>query len=53
MAVKKVIRFPDPERRSRNPDAVERPYDEPCVIIILPIIKVERFEPAKRRNADA
>lgn len=31
-----VIKFPDPEERSRSADAVFRDHDEPCVIIILP-----------------
>lgn len=47
MAVKKIIRLPDPERRSRKPDAVMRPDDEPCIIIVLPIIRIERFSDPK------
>lgn len=38
-----VIRFRDYERRSREPDAVDRDPAEPCIIVILPIIKVERY----------
>jgi hypothetical protein len=52
-----VIRFPDPERRSRDADAVEvRDPSESAIIIILPIIRVERFdlgftpEAARRSN---
>ena len=47
MAVEKVIRFRDYEKRSRHADAVDRDPAESAVIIILPIIRIERyaFEP--------
>lgn len=46
-----VIRFPDPERKSRNPDAVDRDPAE-AVIIILPIVRVESYDdpPPRRRK---
>jgi hypothetical protein len=40
-----VVIFPDPERRSRDADAVEvRDPSESAIIIILPIVRVERFD---------
>ena len=45
MAVEKIIRFRDYEPRSRNPDAVHRDPAEPCVIVILPIIRIEQYPP--------
>ena len=40
----KVVRFADYEQRSRQPDAAHpRDPAEPCIIIILPVIRVERF----------
>ena len=41
----KVVRFPDPEKRSRNADAVHRDPDDSAIIIVLPIIRVERYAP--------
>ena len=47
----RVIRFPDPERRSRDADALgpRDPYDS-AVIIILPTVRIERFEPDDLRR---
>lgn len=46
-----VIKFPDPEKRCRNPDAAGPRGDaEPAVIISLPVIRIEPEpdEPAKK-----
>jgi len=51
-----VIRFPDPERRSRRPDAVDRDPSESAVVIILPIVRIEHYDqfmddvPPRRRK---
>ena len=34
-----VIRFPDVDRRSRNPDAVDRDPTQAAVVIVLPVIR--------------
>jgi hypothetical protein len=37
-----IVRFPpDSERRSRNPDAIDRDLTESALIIILPVVRVE------------
>ena len=49
----KVIRFPDPDRRSREPDAILRNPSESALIIILPIVRIERLDkapPPRRRR---
>jgi hypothetical protein len=46
--VSKVVHFPDVDRRSRHPDAVHRDLSESAVVIILPIVRVERYEEEKR-----
>lgn len=38
----KVIRIRDYERKSREPDAVDRDPAEPCTIYILPVVRIER-----------
>lgn len=30
----KIVKFPDPEKRSRNADAVQRDHDDVCTVII-------------------
>ena len=39
MSDENVIRFPDVEHRSRNPDAVPRDPADSALIIILPVIR--------------
>ncbi len=45
MAEEKVLRFADYEQRSRNADALplRNPADS-AIIIVLPIIRVERYD---------
>jgi hypothetical protein len=47
----KVVRFADYDRKSSEPDA-EGPRDpaEPCIIIILPIIRVEQQTKTGRKQ---
>jgi hypothetical protein len=38
-----IIRFPDPEKRSRDADAVHRdPADS--IVIILPVVRIESYD---------
>ena len=39
----RIVRFSDYEQRSREPDAVRDPT-EPCIIVIMPVVRVERHE---------
>jgi hypothetical protein len=42
---KNVVRIIDYERRSREPDAEgPRAPDEPCSVIVLPVIRIERLD---------
>lgn len=38
-----VVRLKDYERRSREPDAIDRDPTESAVIIIIPLIRIERY----------
>lgn len=50
----RIVRYPDPERRSRNADAVHRDPGDSAIIIVLPIIRIERYaEPKPRRRVKA
>ena len=50
MQTAEVIRFSDYEKKSRNPDAAgPRGDPEPAIIIVLPMIRVER-EPEPTPN---
>jgi hypothetical protein len=40
----RILFIRDYEHRSRNPDAVHRDPAEPCVIVVLPVIRIERFD---------
>jgi hypothetical protein len=39
-----IIRFSDYERKSRNADAVERDPADTAIIIVLPVIRIERYD---------
>jgi hypothetical protein len=39
-----IIRFADYEQRSKNPDAVHRDPSDSALIILLPVIRIERYE---------
>jgi hypothetical protein len=46
-----VIRFADYEQKSRNPDAVSpRDPADSAVVIVLPMIRVERTDEERRRE---
>ena len=47
----KVIRLPDIERKSRHADAIDRDPAESALIIILPVIRIERFNEPYAFNA--
>lgn len=46
----KVVRFADHERRSREPDAGPLRDRSSAVIIILPVVRIERHEDASPRR---
>ena len=48
----RVIRFPDPEHRSRQADAAfPRDPGDSAIIIVLPVIRIERYEPHRWRRS--
>lgn len=52
----KVVRYLDPERKSKHADAVDRDLADSAIIIVLPIIRIERYaepppKPRVRRKA--
>jgi hypothetical protein len=50
----KIIRYRDPERKSRHADSVDRDPGDSAIIIVLPIIRIERYaEPKPRRRVKA
>jgi len=46
----KIVRYPDPERKSRNADSVDRDLADSAIIIVLPIIRIERYTEPKPRG---
>jgi hypothetical protein len=45
----KIVRYPDPDRKSRHADSVDRDLADSAIIIVLPIIRIERYAEPKPR----